>query len=320
MALEETADGTGAVEVAWSQTAGVRGGDVVLAIDGRLVAGQGLAAVEKLLDEDSPRPLRLTLDTTKGWGVSSRMQQKQQQQQQEGGWCRRAYRWVWDGYERLFDARCCPRSKQALHALALYLLYPLIESAFQSTNTLSKEHGPLVLLPHACLLAFERLWSLAFFGVVLAPGLPFAFACPLRRAKTQAFLAASSANLLCSLLLCLLALSAVVALTVATTGFVLLPPHDPNDAEYSVDGVEALLSEEERLQLLLAHVICAVLFPLLACGYLRRVARFCSAYAALLYAGRNPRLLDLNMPLSAHFVGQVGEERERFLALRASGY
>lgn len=327
LALEETAEGTGAVEVAWSKAAGVRAGDVVLAVNGRLVAGQGVAAVEKLLaslrhDEGDIRPLRLTLDTTKGWGVSSGMRRRQQQRK---GWYRLALAyWVLDGYERLFDARCCPRTKHALHALALVCLYPLVESAFQSTNTLSREHGPLVLLPHARLLAFERLWSLAFVGAALALGL--AFACPLRRPRAGAVLAASSALLLRALLLSLLIPPAVVALTVGTSGFVLLPPQDPSAVvggrEAYGDGLVTTEEEEEeeRLQLLLAHVLCALLLPLLTCAYFRRLVRFCAAYAALLRPGRNPKLLTLTMPLSSHFVTPVEEERERFLALRASGY
>ncbi len=329
-----SADGTGAVEVVWSKAPGVRAGDVVLAVDGQAVppSSCGPAEVEKrlllrlLLESDdnsgssSSTSLRLTLDTTKGWGVSTATQREQQRLLQggRGGWGRFAHRWVLDGYERLLDARCCPHKKLALHALALALLYPVIESGFQSTNTLSLHHGPLVLLAHPRLLGFERLWSLAFVLAATALGLAAAFP---RRPRLAALSVGGSALLLHALLLTLLLPPAITGLTLLTSGFVLPPPPAADDPPLAHDDeLEAMWAMQDELSALLAHVLCALMLPLLACAYLRRLAAFCDAYAALLRSGRNPRLLALTMPLSAHFVAPAPEERERFLALRACGY
>lgn len=335
LVFEASADGTGAIEVAWSKAPGVRAGDVLLAVGGQAVTGQPLAAVEKLLlasegggggkDGDSSSnntikstSLRLTLDTTKGWGVSSHARR---QQQIKGGWARLGYRWLLDGYERLLDARCCPHRKLALHALALLLLFPVIESSFQSTNILSEQHGPLVLLQHAHLLVFEQIWSVAFFLSTLGLGIAYAF---VRRPRLGATLVDSSAVLQHCMLVALLLIPAVAGLTLLTSGFVLLPgPFEgggqKDDGALAAEA-EALFDLENELRSLLTHVLCALILPLLAFPYLRRLAAFCDAYAALLSSGRNPKLLGLCMPLSAHFVAPGGLERERFIALRSCGF
>jgi hypothetical protein len=349
LAFEASADGAGAVEVAWSKAPGVMAGDVVRAVDGQAVRGiaagqDAVAAVEKLLllhDGATGGGVRLTLDTTKGWGISSGARR---QQRLEDGWCRFAYHWLLDGYERLLDARCCPHRKLALHALALVLLLPLIESAFQSCSILSKQHGPLVLLDHDHLLLFERAWSLLF--LLVATGLGTAFTL-FSRPRLGASLVGGGGCLLHCLLLALLVIPAVAGLTLLTSGFVLPPPpplglglaatvgatddalFQKADAAAAAAGegdgrdqesAAAALVLEDELSALLAHVLCALLLPLFASAYLRRVARFCDAYAALLHSGRNPKRLRLAMPLSAHFVAPAAEERARFLALRASGY
>ena len=335
LAFEASADRTGAIEVVWSKAPGVRAGDVLLAVGGKPVTGQPLGAVEKLLlaseggggkDGDSsnnntmnPANLRLTLDTTKGWGVSSHARR---QQQLEGGWARLGYRWLLDGYERLLDARCCPHRKLALHALALLLLFPVIESSFQSTNTLSEQHGPLVLLQHAHLLVFEQIWSVAFFLSTLGLGLAYA---SVRRPRLGAILVESSAVNLHCLHVALLLIPAVAGLTLLTSGFVLLPgpfegKEQGGDGAVGAAEAEASFDLENELRSLLTHVLCALIVPLLAFSYLRRLAAFCDAYAALLGSGRNPKLLGLRMPLSAHFVAPGGPERERFIALRSCGF
>jgi hypothetical protein len=194
------------------------------------------------------------------------------------------------------------RHKLGYHALAMLLLWPLLESYFQTTSELARHFGPL-LLPTPHVRAFEWAWSAGYLLCVALLG-----CCYQATPTVPAYAATLMRRLLRVLMLLWASLFAPLVLVLATmlaTGFT-LPP------------VVSEAQLEQELQSLLTHLLLLAVLPFLLHGYLRRFRVFCTAYLHLLES--KPRVLALTMPMSSHFGGADAGSVKTFQALRAAGY
>jgi hypothetical protein len=327
----------------------VRAGDILVAINGVPVAGKPLHVIEEALlytsecenEDRSKDTITLTLDTTQGWGTSSSARKQHKEQGHGYRWYRCLWRTVLDGFDHLLDVRCAPVRKLGMNALVLILLFPIVESCFQSLNELADKHDLFLLLASigggggegegeggggssdhgngggaapatataaaatalAFLLQCEFFWSFLYFFTTSLVGMAYLFG-PTVEGVSSALPGACAHLLMCLQWVFFVPVGLVLVVLLSTGFTITSSTGDENVGEgdaYINTDTKTDEELEAEVRTLTTHLLCVLFVPLFVNVYLTRFAVFCRGYAKV--AESKPKALLWMVPLSTLFTG-----------------